>query len=98
MVGFGIPQPIALVTLSEEGKKLSKEALASSISASISQLNPSLAPYEKVKKAVILQEEWTVENEYLTPTMKLKRNIVEKKHMPNYKKWYDAADAVVFDK
>ena len=98
LVGFGIPQPIALVTLSEEGKKLSKEALASSISASISQLNPSLAPYEKVKKAVILQEEWTVENEYLTPTMKLKRNIVEKKHMPNYKKWYDAADAVVFDK
>jgi long-subunit acyl-CoA synthetase (AMP-forming) len=56
-----------------------------------------LAPYEKVKKAVVLKEDWTVENEFLTPTMKLKRNVVEKKHMPSYKKWYDEATAVVFE-
>jgi long-chain acyl-CoA synthetase len=96
IVGFGIPQPIALITLSEEGKSLSKEALSKSLSKSIKDLNPTLATYEKIKKAVVLKEEWTVENSILTPTMKLKRNVVEKKHMPNYKSWYDLADEVVY--
>ena len=33
--------------------------------------------------------EWTVENKLLTPTMKIKRNAVEKLYDSNYMDWYE---------
>ena len=37
-----------------------------------------LEPYEKIECAVIMKNEWTQENGLLTPTLKLKRNVLEK--------------------
>ena len=95
VVGMGIPQPIALVILSALGKKKSKEEIVASLSASITEINPDLQKYEKLEKAVILKTDWTIENGLLTPTMKVKRNEVEKIHLPKYLSWYNKQDGVV---
>ena len=63
----------------------------------LSVVNPKLDHHEKVKRLVVLQGEWTIENKLLTPTMKIKRNFVEKMHKANYEFWYDKAQQVVWE-
>jgi long-chain acyl-CoA synthetase len=95
VVGMGIPQPIALVVLSQNGKAKSKEDLIASLSASLQQVNPELESYEKLEKVVVMKNDWTVENGLITPTLKVKRNEVEKIHLPKYPTWYHTQPGVV---
>ena len=37
------------------------------------EINPTLEKHEKIEKAVIMSEEWTVENGLMTPTLKDKK-------------------------
>ena len=97
VVGDGLPQPIALIVLSEYGKGRSKEDVTASLAKTLSVVNPKLDHHEKVKRLVVLQGEWTIENKLLTPTMKVKRNSVEKMHKLNYEVWYDKAEQVVWE-
>jgi long-chain acyl-CoA synthetase len=95
VVGMGIPQPLALTVLSAAGKAKSKEAIIESLSASLKEVNAELESYEKIEKAVIMQGDWTVPNGLMTPTMKVKRNEVEKIHVPKYPGWYHTKEEAV---
>jgi long-chain acyl-CoA synthetase len=97
VVGMGIPQPIALIVLSQLGKAKSKEEVIRSITDTLAEVNPVLEPFERIEKAVILTEEWTIENGLLTPSLKIKRNEVEKIHLPKYPHWYKQRDVVVWE-
>ena len=44
--------------------------------------------YQKLKKVIIVNEEWTVENKLLTPTLKMKRNAISEKFEPALKDLY----------
>jgi len=95
VVGIGIPQPIAIVVLSEIGKLKSREDLISSLTTTLQVINPKLDGHEKIHNLIIVKEDWTVENELLTPTMKIKRNAIEKIYQSNYVSWYEE-DRVLF--
>jgi len=94
VVGTGLPQPIAIIVLSERGKNKSKEDLISSLTTTLEVVNPKLDSHEKIHNFIVVAEEWTVENKLLTPTMKIKRNAIEKIYNMNYKNWYEG-DRVV---
>lgn len=95
VVGMGIPQPIALTVLSVAGKSKSKEELVKSLSGTLEQINPGLETYEKLEKIVVMQGDWSVDNNLLTPTLKVKRNEVEKIHLPKYSSWYHTQPGVI---
>jgi long-chain acyl-CoA synthetase len=97
IVGMGIPQPILLVVPSEEGKKKSKQELCDNLANTIREINPTLEDHEKIEKAVVMNEEWTVANGLMTPTLKIKRSRVEKIHSPMYKSWFDAEEKIIFE-
>ncbi|MCU0326606.1 MAG: AMP-binding protein [Spirosomaceae bacterium] len=97
VVGQSLPQPIALVVLSDLGKSLDKEAVTQSLSSTLSELNPKLKSYERVQRVVILREPWTVDNNKLTPTMKIKRNVVEKEFADNFEPWYEKPETIIWD-
>ena len=97
VVGMGVPQPIALTVLSANGKAKSQEALIDSLGKTIDLVNQHLESHEQVEKAVIMKTDWTMENEMLTPSMKLKRNAIEKIHLPNYPKWFNQKGKVVWE-
>jgi long-chain acyl-CoA synthetase len=40
---------------------------------------------------------WSVENNLLTPTMKIKRNIVEKHYHDKIEQWAELEEKVVFE-
>lgn len=97
IVGTGIPQPIALITLSELGKAKSKEDLSKGLIGTVNHLNPSLEKHEKLSKVIIMKEDWNVDNGLTTPTMKVKRNSIEKIHQQFYKSWFDMNEIVIFE-
>ncbi|RME28956.1 MAG: long-chain fatty acid--CoA ligase [Deltaproteobacteria bacterium] len=61
------------------------------VQESIDKLNSGLASYETIKKFAILPEEPTVENGQLTPSLKLKRKVVEKQYMDILDGFYEGA-------
>jgi long-chain acyl-CoA synthetase len=97
LVGMGIPQPIALIITSLSAKNKGREALNESLSRSINELNPTLEKHEKIEKAIVMKEDWSVDNGLLTPTLKVKRNHVEKIHMEMYPSWFKSAEKVIYE-
>ena len=97
VVGDQLPQPIALAVLSDLGKEKSREELLESLNETLEIVNGKLDHHEKLSKIVIMRDGWTVENELLTPTMKIKRNEVEKIHKAHYLEWYKRAEVVIWE-
>lgn len=97
LVGVNLPQTMALTVLGEEAQKMDRNEVAESLTASMNALNKVLAKHEKIKKIVILKEPWTVENGFLTPTMKIKRSPIEEKFQGNYQDWYNVSETIVWE-
>jgi long-chain acyl-CoA synthetase len=97
VVGMGIPQPIALIVLSAQGNRKSKQEIATTLSEQISTVNSDLESYEQLEKAVIIKEPWTIENGLMTPSLKVKRNEIEKIFLSRYPQWYKQKDTVVWE-
>ena len=90
IVGTGVPQPMALVCLSETGKRKTKDELIKNFTESLDSINLSLEKFEKIEKIVIMKENWTIANNKITPSLKVKRNEIEKIHLPKYPEWYES--------
>ncbi len=97
VVGMGVPQPMALVVLSAAGKAKSKDELIKSLTETLESVNKELESYEKLHAAVVMKGDWTVPNGLITPSLKVKRNEVEKIHLPTYPRWYTVGKKVVFE-
>jgi long-chain acyl-CoA synthetase len=98
VVGMGVPQPMALVILSAAGKSKSKEDIANSLERTLVVVNKEIETYERLQAMVIMNSDWTIENGLLTPSLKVKRNEVEKIHLSKYPYWYSLNTKVVFEK
>jgi len=59
---------------------LEKEAIRDFLQSEVDRSTPDLAPYEKVKRIALLDREFEVEREELTPTLKVRRSLVEEKY------------------
>ena len=97
VVGVGLAQPIALIVPSEAGSGKSKDDLQNSILSTIDEINPTLMAHEKVAKAVIMKEAWTVENGLMTPSLKIRRPKVEALHKDSYLTWYQKEERCVLE-
>ncbi|HEY1054677.1 MAG TPA: AMP-binding protein, partial [Emticicia sp.] len=65
VAGNNLPQPIALVVLSDFAKTAAKQKVNESLEETLKGINPTLKPYEKVQRIVIMKEPWTVDNNKL---------------------------------
>jgi long-chain acyl-CoA synthetase len=60
----------------------------------VDEVNKGLGHFETMKRMKVVGEEWTIEGGELTPSMKLKRRVVEKKYATEIDEFYkDEADA-----
>ena len=96
VVGSGLTQPVALITLSAEARKRSPEEISVRLAETLRDINSILEAHEKLEKVVVVQEEWTIENNLLTPSFKIKRNEIEKKYAAFYSTWYDAKKLIIW--
>lgn len=80
VAGHGMDQPVLLATLSETAKQLDADALMGKLESLLTEVNSELPPWEKVQ-FIGVAPEWTIENAFLTPTMKLKRNQIAEAYL-----------------
>ena len=59
----------------------------------VAALTTDLANYESVKKIALIENELTIEGGELTPTMKVKRRVVDEKYKDVIDKLYEAAES-----
>ena len=58
-------------------------------------INSKLALHEKLHNIVVIAEDWTIENNLLTPTMKIKRKAIEKIYKSYYVDWYEGGRVIL---
>ena len=80
VMGAGLPAPLAVVVLSETAKYIPQEDIKSSLRTTLDKVNARVESHERLSNIVIVNDEWTIENDLLTPTLKLKRNKLEDKY------------------
>jgi long-chain acyl-CoA synthetase len=54
----------------------------------VDEVNATLAPFETIKRLALVPDEWSIETDELTPSMKLKRRVVEKKYAAEIAHFY----------
>ncbi len=79
VTGTNLPQPIALLVLSEEAAQQDKAEIQSSLESTLEMVNSSLESHQKLDRIVIMDDQWTIENDLLTPTLKVKRHVLEER-------------------
>jgi long-subunit acyl-CoA synthetase (AMP-forming) len=95
LVGLGMPQPMALIKLSELSDNKEEDDIRSSLLETLDQVNSQLHGYQMIHKIICIEEEWSLNNEKLTPTMKIKRNVIHESYKSNYQEWYDHKDRIM---
>lgn len=97
VVGTGLPQPIALMTLSAEGRGKPQQMVQTEIMDAVHHTNKTLETFEHIQVAVIVRESWSIENGLMTPSMKIKRNAVEKRYESKYAEWMKGEGPVIWE-
>lgn len=78
--GRGQAQPIALISLAESIRETSDENIAAHFTETRDRLNKILPPYERIGVVLVVRDIWDAENGILTPTLKIRRTVLEKKY------------------
>ena len=97
--GVAQPAAYALLVLAEDVRpRLADPAVRASVEAQLTQLrqdvNAALPDFEQLCMFVIAAEPWTIENGYLTPTMKVRRSRIETSVQAQVEAWYGKSAAV----
>ncbi len=82
--GDGKPYLIALLVLDKEQKKISSEKIFKEIEI----INKNFSKIEKIKKFLVIEDQFTIENGLMTPTLKLKRYKIIQKYKNQLEKLY----------
>jgi long-chain acyl-CoA synthetase len=92
LMGAGQPRPFAVVLLSEEVRRQSgdpkvRAQMESSLLELMEAVNMQLDPHEQVSFVAVVYGPWTIGNGLMTPTLKIKRGVVEGRYQGLIEDW-----------
>jgi long-chain acyl-CoA synthetase len=101
VTGANLGQPLALVMLNLDAVNRAatpagRADLESSLAAHLKHINEGLDPHEQLDCLVLMTDAWTVDNDIITPTFKVKRNRVEELFAENYDRWVGLKQKVIW--
>jgi long-chain acyl-CoA synthetase len=99
--GVAFPQPFALAMLPAgqwDALKApdARKEFGDELAAHMQAVNEQLDPHERLDFVVVVPEQWTVESGFVTPTLKIKRNVVEKHYASYFETWAKSKQKVVW--
>ncbi len=100
VTGSGHPSAFVLVMPSPEGRERlasgERDALVGELESLLGEINGRVDHHERLAFVAVVPEDWTIENGFLTPTMKLKRAMIEDTYGPQMAGWFDEKQKVLF--
>ena len=101
VTGANLGQPLGLLMLNPDAAAKARDAagrkaLEASLAEHLKAVNAQLDPHEQMDCLVVTADPWSVENDILTPTMKVKRNKIEDLFARNYENWVASRKKVVW--
>jgi long-chain acyl-CoA synthetase len=101
VAGANLGQPLGIVMLNAQAvakveDTATRGVLEQSLNEHLTRVNANLDPHEQLDCLVVVTDPWTVDNGFITPTFKVKRNRIEEVYAPRYETWSGAHKSVVW--
>jgi long-chain acyl-CoA synthetase len=102
VTGANLGQPLGIVMINAEAvariaDPAARTELQSSLGEHLKTINLTLDPHEQLKCLVVVTTAWTVDNDLITPTFKVKRNRIEDAYASHYERWESSNQKVIWE-
>ena len=102
VTGANLGQPLGIVMLNAEAAQRARDAaqrsaLEAALAEHLNAVNAPLDPHEQLECVIVVTQPWTVDNGFITPTFKVKRNRIEEVYAPKYEDWVATRRKVIWE-
>jgi long-chain acyl-CoA synthetase len=101
--GLGRPACYAVVQLGESvfsqySDPAFRDEITPRLEALLESVNSQIEEFERVQFIAVVSSEWQTANNFLTPTLKIKRDIIESAYSHLLDDWYDSGQKVIWER
>ncbi len=101
VTGANLGSPLGLVMLNplaaqRAADTANRPEMEATLTQHLQAVNATLDPHEQLSGLVVVSEPWTIDNGFITPTFKVKRNRIEEVYGSHYERWSDGRSKVVW--
>ena len=102
VTGANLGQPLGIVMLNTEAalrarNDADRDEIEASLAGHLKRINAALDPHEQLDCLVVVTTPWTVDNGFVTPTFKVKRNRIEEVYAAHFERWSGARRTVIWE-
>lgn len=102
VTGANLGQPLGIVMLNADAAQRARDAaqrnaMEALLAEHLAAVNAPLDPHEQLDCLVVVTEPWTVDNGFITPTFKVKRNRIEDAYAARYDGWVASRRKVIWE-
>jgi len=95
LMGAGMPRPFAVVLLANVPTE--RAAVEQTLLDLMNNVNTQLDPHEQLSFVAVAKGPWTVGNGFITPTLKIKRSVLESRYQPCIDEWMRQNRPIVWE-
>lgn len=81
VMGSGMKQPFAVVVLDATAAKKPWDEVSANLSQTLEEINKELEAHERLSQLFVVSDVWMPDNGMVTPTLKVRRDRVEKRYL-----------------
>ncbi|KJK16810.1 AMP-binding protein [Pseudomonas sp. NPDC087612] len=102
VTGVGLSQPLALLNVSAETRAAlataeGRDRVATELEVFLAEVNAQFEAHEQLSRLVVVGEPWAIANALLTPTLKIRRGLIEERYLGRIEAWDAGQGKVIFE-